>query len=184
MKGICLGVVLCYLCVSVSYGQEEERFDRLRLEDLIDVSPQKPMQAPGLLGLSFRLPDFKSPLPDEFQPKRLQLDHVLFSGKLNKHLSLYSSPLSPFFNKRVVSGNIGMRYQLKGKISLYLSGNYYTYVYKSPMLPLSASNKEIEAGLSYQLTDQLQLRTGMQYRFNIIKKQWEWVATSGVTFFF
>lgn len=185
MNKIWLSIAVSCLHVIALFGQEDERFDRLRMEDLIGVPALKPMQAPGLLGLPYQLPTLKSPLAtDYFQSNRLNLNPGYFPTKINKHFSFYSSPASPFLKDRVVSGNAGVRYQLKGRFSLFFAGSYYTDRYKSPMLPLSVSNKEVEAGVSYQLTERLQLKTGMQYRFNIIKKQWEWAYMSGVIYSF
>lgn len=185
MNRIWLSAALCGLYAVGLFGQEGERFDRLRMEDLIGVPALKPMQAPGLLGLPYQLPTLKSPFPaGDFQSNRLKVNPGYFPTKINKHFSFYSSPASPFLKDRVVSGNAGVRYQLKGRTSLFFAGSYYTDRYKSPMLPLSVSNKEVEAGVSYQLTERLQLKTGMQYRFNIIKKQWEWAYLSGVIYSF
>lgn len=184
MNKIWLSIVVSCLHVIALFGQEGEHFDRLRMEDLIGVPALKPLQSPGLLGLSYRLPALRFPLPTDFQSNRLNLNPGYFPTSINKHFSFYSSPASPFLKGRVVAGNAGVRYQLKGKFALFLAGSYYTDRYKSPLLPLSASNKEVEVGVFYQLTERVQLKTGVKYQFNVIKKKWEWVHATGATFSF
>lgn len=184
MNRFWLSVILISLHITISLGQERDDLERLRLEDLIGVPALKPKQARGLPGMYFHLPHINSPLQNDFQLSRLNLPREIFLKKQKKPFTLYAAPNSPFFNNRIVTGNAEVRYQLKGNFSLFLSGSYYTDKYKSPMLPLSVSNKEVEAGLSYMLTKRLRLKTGVQYRFNIIKKRWEWVSALGVTYSF
>ena len=181
MNRFWLSVVFISLYTTISFGQERDSFERLRMEDLVGVPALNPRQSPGA---SFYFPRTDFPFQNELRPKSLNLHRRFFPKKQRVPITLYTVPASPSLNNRVVMGNAEVRYQLKGNFSLFMSGSYYTDRYKSPMLPLSVSNKELEAGLSYMLTKRLRLKTGVQYRFNIIKKQWEWVSVSGVTYFF
>lgn len=181
MNRFWLSVVFVSLYTTISFGQERDGFERLRMEDLVGVPALKPRQSPGV---SFYFPRTDLPLQNELKLKSLNLHRRFFPKKQKIPITLYTVPASLSLKDRVVTGNAEVRYQLKGNFSLFMSGSYYTDRYKSPILPLSVSNKELEVGLSYMLTKRLRLKTGVQYRFNIIKKQWEWVSVSGVTYFF
>ena len=42
----------------------------------------------------------------------------------------------------------------------------------------------IGTGFSYNINRKLQLKTGIEYQYNIIYKRWEWVWNSGIRFSF
>lgn len=174
-------IITSYLYLPLLLGQEDKGSTRLRLEDLIGAPVTGPLAGPGLPTLSYELPELNTPqLNEENLFRGLPMKK---KGKSSR-FSFHSSPINPFPAKTAATSNVALRYALTDKLSLQVSGQYYFDTYKSAILPRSVNRAELGVGMTYWVTRRLELKTGVHYQFNVIKKRWEWAFLTGAAFHF
>lgn len=70
------------------------------------------------------------------------------------------------------------------RLRFYVGGNYGVSQKHSPILPVFIFPYQLDAGFSYHIKKNLQLKSGCTYRYNVITKRWEWCFTMGVSLFY
>lgn len=73
---------------------------------------------------------------------------------------------------------------LNKSCQIYIYGGYTIDKKRTVVLPTTATQYYIGTGFSYNINKKLQLKTGIEYQYNIIYKRWEWVWNSGIRFSF
>lgn len=90
-----------------------------------------------------------------------------------------------FCPKNLIGTNLKIEYKLTKKLSLDIHGYYIANDYKNPTLtPSTLHRSELRGNLSYNITKNLKIKTGMQYQFNVLSQQWEYVYLTGISFSF
>lgn len=81
--------------------------------------------------------------------------------------------------------NIDLRinYKLMNQLSLELSGCYIADKYRNPKISDNLLYRsEIATNLSYSITKNLKIKSGMQYMYNPVTGRWEYVYMTGIVF--
>ncbi|EXZ04932.1 hypothetical protein M072_2660 [Bacteroides fragilis str. DS-208] len=63
-------------------------------------------------------------------------------------------------------------------------GGYTIDKNRTVILPTTATPYYVGTDFSYSLNKKLQLKTGIEYQYNVVYKRWEWVWNSGIRFNF
>lgn len=90
-----------------------------------------------------------------------------------------------FSAKDIKNVDLRINYQLTNRLSVELSGYYIADRYKNPtILGGQLYQSEIAANLSYSITKNLKIKTGMQYVYNLATRRWEYIYMTGIAFNF
>ena len=73
---------------------------------------------------------------------------------------------------------------LTNRLEYHIYSGYTIDKKRTVVLPTTATQYYIGTGFSYNINRKLQLKTGIEYQYNIIYKRWEWVWNSGIRFSF
>ena len=73
---------------------------------------------------------------------------------------------------------------LTNRLEYHIYSGYTIDKKRTVVLPTTATQYYIGTGFSYNINRKLQLKTGIEYQYNIIYKRWEWVWYSGIRFSF
>ena len=71
-----------------------------------------------------------------------------------------------------------------GDLAYRVYGGYTIDKNRTVILPTTATPYYVGTGFSYSLNKKLQLKTGIEYQYNVVYKRWEWVWNSGIRFNF
>jgi len=116
-------------------------------------------------------------------------DQVSFITNPAKRLTIQGINLSSKSKinipENLVGKDVKIEYKLSDKISLNVSGYYILNNYKNPVILQSILFKsEIGTNLSFKITKNLTIKTGMQYQHNLLTKNWEYMYMTGLVFTF
>lgn len=90
-----------------------------------------------------------------------------------------------FCPENFIGMNLKAGYKLTNKLSINIYGCYIANDYKNPTPVLSTLYRsEVGANLSYNITKNLKIKTGMQYQYNILSGHWEHMYLTGIAFSF
>lgn len=90
-----------------------------------------------------------------------------------------------FCPKNLIGTDLKVEYKLTDKLSLNLHGYYIANDYKNPTLtPSTLYKSEFGGNLSYNITKNLKIKTGMQYQYNVLSRHWEYMYLTGIAFSF
>ncbi|WP_455584947.1 hypothetical protein [Bacteroides sp.] len=204
MREFFIYTILFFFCF-VPVAAQEVPFEGLHLDDLISVPGER---IPGTVHPSststIKLPDFKLLHPDNpflnYQPE-LPLPGGMPSFRFTKKNNFRSYSFWKPSNRLVIRGNyfssgalpvethssftvgsdVEARYKLTNRLSLHFSANYISDRYRTPR---SLYTRGVGGGVSYQLSDRFQLKTGACYQYNTVLRKWEWMYLTGLVFCF
>lgn len=77
-----------------------------------------------------------------------------------------------------------LKFDVTEKLGYHIYGGYSLSRSKSPILPGAVNPLYIGSGFSYSINERVQIKTGINRQFNVIKKRWEWLweTSVGVSF--
>ncbi len=73
-----------------------------------------------------------------------------------------------------------IRLNASGKVGFHLYGGYSIDRTRSAIVPATADPMHIGAGVSYQLSKNAEIRSGLERQYNLIMKRWESVWKTGI----
>lgn len=97
----------------------------------------------------------------------------------NKFRVFYSLVNNPSL-RVLIQQSIHLQYPINSKFGALFTEGYSIDKNKSPLLPSTATPAYIGAGFYYNINDNIQIKTNVNYQLNIIKKRWEWSWDLGV----
>ena len=104
---------------------------------------------------------------------------LLIEGSRLNYKNIMFSP------KNLTGIDLKTEYKLTNKLSFNLYGYYIANDYKNPTLIYSALYRsEIGASLSYNITKNVKIKTGMQYQYNVLTRRWGYMYLTGIAFSF
>lgn len=104
------------------------------------------------------------------------LKNLSFENKRNNY---YQHPMPQLRNTRNI--DLRLNYKLSNRLSVEFSGYYISNNQKSFTITKNQLyQSEIAANLSYNLTKNLKIRTGMQYAYNVATGRWEYMYMTGI----
>lgn len=77
-----------------------------------------------------------------------------------------------------------MHFKLTDHLGYHVYGGYTIDKNRTVILPTTATPYYMGTGFSYSFNKKLQLKTGIEYQYNVVYKRWEWVWNSGIRFSF
>lgn len=110
----------------------------------------------------------------------LSMKIPLFS---NKRLFI-NSQLDTGDPKVLIKRHTDTHFGLTNRLKYHVYGGYSIDKNRTVILPTTPTQYYIGTGLSYNINKNIQLKTGIEYQYNIIYKRWEWVWNSGIRFNF
>lgn len=148
---------------------------------------------PSIPSLSFQ--DKFEPL---FNSKQLQLKkpYKLFKSmeqaiwKPNNKLSIEGENIrfqntSAFTPRNLTGINTKASYNITNRLSANIYGYYIANDYKNlTIMQSTLFRSEIGTDLSYNITKNLKIKTGMQYQYNTITRRWEYMFRTGIALLF
>ncbi len=136
-----------------------------------------------------------------YQPAFFARKYSISTFKVNE-LIIWQDPLSMkiplfsnkrlFINSRLDTGDSRVlikrhtdtHFGLNNHLNYHIYGGYSIDKNRTVILPTTPTRYYIGTGFSYNINKKLQLKTGIEYQYNIIYKRWEWVWNSGIRFSF
>lgn len=77
-----------------------------------------------------------------------------------------------------------IQFKFTDHLAYRVYGGYTIDKNRTVILPTTATPYYVGTGFSYSLNKKLQLKTGVEYQYNVVYKRWEWVWNSGIRFSF
>lgn len=77
-----------------------------------------------------------------------------------------------------------IQFKFTDHLAYRVYGGYTIDKNRTVILPTTATPYYVGTGFSYSLNKKLQLKTGLEYQYNVVYKRWEWVWNSGIRFSF
>ena len=77
-----------------------------------------------------------------------------------------------------------IQFKFTDHLAYRVYGGYTIDKNRTEILPTTATPYYVGTGFSYSLNKKLQLKTGVEYQYNVVYKRWEWVWNSGIRFSF
>ena len=77
-----------------------------------------------------------------------------------------------------------IQFKFTDHLAYRVYGGYTIDKNRTVILPTTATPYYVGTGFSYSLNKKLQLKTGIEYQYNVVYKRWEWVWNSGIRFNF
>ena len=77
-----------------------------------------------------------------------------------------------------------IQFKFTDNLAYRVYGGYTIDKNRTVILPTTATPYYVGTGFSYSLNKKLQLKTGVEYQYNVVYKRWEWVWNSGIRFSF
>ena len=77
-----------------------------------------------------------------------------------------------------------IQFKFTDHLAYRVYGGYAIDKNRTVILPTTATPYYVGTGFSYSLNKKLQLKTGVEYQYNVVYKRWEWVWNSGIRFRF
>lgn len=83
-----------------------------------------------------------------------------------------------------VERNTNISIPIDKKLHFNIYGNYTLDKKRSVVLPATSIPYEVGAGLSYNISKHLTIKSQTNYQYNLIHRKWEWFFGAGITFTF
>lgn len=77
-----------------------------------------------------------------------------------------------------------IQFKFTDHLAYRVYGGYTIDKNRTVILPTTATPYYVGTGFSYSFNKKLQLKTGVEYQYNVVYKRWEWVWNSGIRFSF
>ncbi len=77
-----------------------------------------------------------------------------------------------------------IQFKFTDHLAYRVYGGYTIDKNRTVILPTTATPYYVGTGFSYSPNKKLQLKTGIEYQYNVVYKRWEWVWNSGIRFNF
>ncbi|WP_220576023.1 DUF4858 domain-containing protein [Bacteroides sp. FSHCM14E1] len=77
-----------------------------------------------------------------------------------------------------------IQFKFTDHLAYRVYGGYTIDKNRTVILPTTATPYYVGTGFSYSLNKKLQLKTGVEYQYNVVYKRWEWVWNSSIRFSF
>ncbi len=177
---------------------------RLKGETEIVINPEAKEELERLFANPFPLKQENSslhrfliediPLPQPMQTVRryilppLPLNHKIQSDEMYKARDItfqykrlnVRSQIDTFNPRVLLKRSTDIRLNTSAKISFRLYGGYSIDRSRSAILPATADPMHIGAGISYRISKNAEIQSGLERQYNLIKRQWEWVWKAGI----
>lgn len=137
------------------------------------------------------------PEPDNFRkiypmPEfRLNNTRIYYNTSLRSSYFLnnkrFSISATTRYTKRIrmlLQQKTDFKFDITQKIGYHIYAGYSRSDSKSAILPETVSPLYFGSGFSYDINRKVQIKTGIEHKFNIIHKRWEWVWETSVGVFF
>lgn len=200
-------ILICLLLfLPIAMQAQVERDARSWLSDMdmpqIDKEPSMNLRNyeyfNGILQPSISPLSFQDKLKPLFNSEQLQLKkpYKLFKSveqtiwKPNNKLSIEVENIrfqniSVFTPKNLTGINTKASYNITNRLSANIYGYYIANDYKSlTIMQSTLFRTEIGTDLSYNITKNLKIKTGMQYQYNTITRRWEYMFRTGIALLF
>lgn len=196
--------ILCisFLPLSLS-GQEWSKLDSLRLRQLLEsnqeiyINRQILEQTEQRINYSKLFVDFDPTLPtlksSLIFPQRQYNTHNLLNNSTTTFLPNYSRlkindriilQSKSNFTQGITHFHIRteIQYKLSSKwtLNMYGSQNLDTRRYRG--LPSEIEPTTFGGNISYQINKNWKIKTGLQYQYNAIRRRWEWIPQSSISY--
>lgn len=198
-----LSILSIFLLPMSLLGQEWSKQDSLRLRQLLEsdqeihINRQVLEQTEQRINNSKPFVDFDPTLPvvkySLTFPQRHISTHNLFNNptatflpnysrlKINDRIILQSKSN---FTQGITHFHIRteIQYKLSSKwaLNMYGSHNLDTRIYRG--LPSEIEPTTFGGNISYQINKNWKINTGLQYQYNSIRRRWEWVPQSSISY--
>lgn len=117
---------------------------------------------------------------------RLNNAHIYYQSLLlnryflnNKRFSISASS-GHRRTKILLEQKTDLKFDITEKLGYHIYGGYSLSRSKSPILPGAVNPLYIGSGFSYNINQQVQIKTGINRQFNVITKRWEWLWETSV----
>ncbi|AUI47034.1 DUF4858 domain-containing protein [Bacteroides hominis] len=101
----------------------------------------------------------------------------------NKQLFI-KSQLDTGDSRVLIKRKTDIQFKFTDHLAYRVYGGYTIDKNRTVILPTTATPYYVGTGFSYSLNKKLQLKTGIEYQYNVVYKRWEWVWNSGIRFNF
>lgn len=101
----------------------------------------------------------------------------------NKQLFI-KSQLDTGDSRVLIKRKTDIQFKFTDHLAYRVYGGYTIDKNRTVILPTTATPYYVGTGFSYSLNKKLQLKTGVEYQYNVVYKRWEWVWNSGIRFSF
>ena len=158
--------------------------------DLLFSTPIHVHNVP-ILAIEELLPRSMNPLKKYQVPKfRLNNTHIYYQTPFLNRFYLNSKRFSISATsiykrtKIILEQKTDLKFDITEKLGYHIYGGYSLSRSKSPILPGAVNPLYIGSGFSYNINQQVQIKTGINRQFNVITKRWEWLweTSVGVSF--
>lgn len=124
------------------------------------------------LGYRFYLNNLQTNFADSLQSK---YDFI----RNNRFRFSYSLIMNPAV-RVLLRQNIHLQFAISKRFGVSFSEGYSIDKNKSLLLPSTATPAYIGTGFYYNINDNMQIKTNVNYQLNVIKNRWEWSWDLGV----
>ncbi|MCC2234614.1 DUF4858 domain-containing protein [Bacteroides hominis] len=101
----------------------------------------------------------------------------------NKQLFI-KSQLDTGDSRVLIKRKTDIQFKFTDHLAYRVYGGYTIDKNRTVILQTTATPYYVGTGFSYSLNKKLQLKTGIEYQYNVVYKRWEWVWNSGIRFNF
>lgn len=101
----------------------------------------------------------------------------------NKQLFI-KSQLDTGDSRVLIKRKTDIQFKFTDHLAYRVYGGYTIDKNRTVILPTTATPYYVGTGFSYSLNKKLQLKTGVEYQYNVVYKRWEWVWNSSIRFSF